>query len=322
MSDALIAPPAPPRWPQRLLDFTLTRIVLGVAFAFGPTVLLQLLLKLGPVQAWLIEALPDTTIRQTLVRLVLIPVIAFGYFLYVHVIEKRHVTELRGPGALTELGFGLILGFLLIGSTIGVLALLGDYRVIGSNPGTVLIAPFVQMALQGMLEEIIFRGILFRILERSLGSWIALLISAAFFGFGHLFNPNATVWSALAILIEAGSLLGCAFLATRRLWLCIGIHVAWNFGEGSIFSVAVSGFQAQGLLQASLSGPDWLTGGTFGVEASVISVCVCLTATAVLLGAAIRRGNYVRPYWTRPMRTFREPLLVRYEAGGQASLAG
>jgi hypothetical protein len=88
-------------------------------------------------------------------------------------------------------------------------------------------------------------------------------------------------------------------MVTRRLWLAIGIHFAWNFTQGGIFGVAVSGIQANGLLQATLSGPELLSGGAFGAEASIIAVIVCLAAGACFMWRASVKGNFVRPFWKR-----------------------
>jgi len=85
---------------------------------------------------------------------------------------------------------------------------------------------------------------------------------------------------------------------TRRLWFCIGIHVAWNFTEGGIFSAAVSAGDTKGLLQAKLTGADWLTGGSFGVEGSIVALAICTGAGILLVAKAARQGDIVRPFWS------------------------
>src|SRR5581483_7760086 len=102
--------------------------------------------------------------------------------------------------------------------------------------------------------------------------------------------------SSAAIALEAGILLAAAYLLTRSLWLPIGLHFGWNFTEGGIFGAAVSGNGAKGLINTSLSGPQLLSGGAFGPEASVAAVGVCLVAAVVMLVLAARRGEW------RPLR--------------------
>ena len=229
--------------------------------------------------------------------LLLTAIVLGAYSGYVRIVEKRAVTELSGPHATRELGAGVLLGALLLSLTVGVLAALGVYQVTGSNGWAAMLATLPGFILAAVLEEVVMRGVVFRILEQWLGSWIALVLSAALFGILHLLNPGTTLLNAASIMLEAGILLAAAFMLTRRLWLCIGIHFAWNFTQGGIFSAAVSGGATNGLLQAKLVGPEWLTGGKFGVEASAVAVVVCASAGVLLLIAAKRRGNVVRPSW-------------------------
>jgi hypothetical protein len=141
------------------------------------------------------------------------------------------------------------------------------------------------------------RGIVFRISEELVGTWGSLAISAGLFGVLHLANPHATLTAAVAIALEAGVLLAAAYLVTRRLWFAIGLHAGWNFTQGGIFGVAVSGFEAKGLLKGSLSGPPWLSGGEFGAEASLIAVAVCVSAALPLLLFAARGGQWRAAPW-------------------------
>jgi hypothetical protein len=89
-------------------------------------------------------------------------------------------------------------------------------------------------------------------------------------------------------------------MVTRRLWLAMGFHMAWNFTQSGVFSGVVSGSDsAPGLIKATIQGPDLLTGGSFGLEASVIACVLCTTTGVLLLRMAIKRGHVVRPPWSR-----------------------
>jgi uncharacterized protein len=270
---------------RRILAFPLVRIVVASAFVVIPFALVS-----TPINHFV----TDKPLRRA-GGLLLAAVALAAYSAYVHVIERRPVTELSRSGAAQELGLGLALGALLFSVTVGILAALGAYQVTGSNGWQNMLAILPSCILAGVLEEVLIRGILFRILERWLGSWIALSMSAVIFGMLHLFNPGATFFSSIAISVEAGVMLAAAFMLTRRLWLCIGIHIAWNFTQGGIFSVAVSGGQSKGLLQSRMIGPDWLTGGTFGAEASVVALVVCAAAGVLLIVAAVKRRNVIAP---------------------------
>ncbi len=250
-------------------------------------------------------AIPRLTRTQdTLLGALLSTLVACGlgiaaYASYVRRIERRPVAELAWPGAGRELGSGAVLGAALFALTIGTLALLGCYSVVGRHDlGTVAI-PLVAAIGTACIEEIVFRGIVFRIVEGALGTWIALAISAAIFGLLHLVNPNATLQGAVAIVFEAGVMLAAAYVLTRRLWLPIGIHAGWNFTQGGIFGVSVSGHPSGGLLDGVLSGPSWLSGGEFGAEASIVAVVLGIALGTTLLVMAWRRGRFIAPYWRR-----------------------
>ena len=223
-----------------------------------------------------------------------------AYRTYVKLVEKRVATELSGTRAVQELSKGLLLGALLLSLTIGVLAALGVYRVTGIQGWVPMLATVPAFILAAVLEEVVMRGVVFRILEQWLGSWIALAISAALFGLLHLLNPGVTLLNAGAVMLEAGIMLAAAYMLTRRLWLCIGIHFAWNFTQGGIFSAAVSGGAIKGLLQSRLTGPAWLTGGAFGVEASVVALVLCVAAGVLLLLASRRQGHVIPSSWATP----------------------
>ncbi len=179
-----------------------------------------------------------------------------------------------------------------------ILIVLGIYRIEGLNSWTFVI-PAVAMALSsGTFEELLFRGVLFRSVEDLAGSWVALVVSSLVFGLVHLFNPAGTLIGALYISIEAGLLLAAAYMLTRRLWLSIGFHMAWNYTQSAIFSGIVSGGVADpGLIRSNIKGPAVLTGGSFGLESSVIAFALCTATGLMLLVMAVRRGRLVPPPW-------------------------
>src|SRR3954452_24707979 len=198
--------------------------------------------------------------------------------------ERRAPDEVAVKGAGAAVGLGVLIGVGLFAAVIVNLVFLGDYRVHGTGSVSGPIGLFGFMAAAAVTEELIFRGILFRIVEGRFGTWFALGVTAALFGLSHLFHPHASLWGAIAIAIEAGAMLAAAYAAPRSLWLPIGLHFGWNYAEGAIFGTEVSGNNTpEGLLHATTSGPTLLSGGVFGPEASVYSVLAGTIVTIVLL---------------------------------------
>ncbi|GAA3201181.1 type II CAAX endopeptidase family protein [Nonomuraea roseoviolacea subsp. carminata] len=208
--------------------------------------------------------------------------------------ERRLTAEVAARGAAGAVARGTLIGVALFAAVILNIALVGGYRIAGQGSLTGAAGLFGFMAAAAVTEELLFRGILFRIVEERTGTWPALALTAVLFGLSHLFNPHADLWGAIAIAVEAGGMLAAAYAATRTLWVPIGVHFGWNFAAAGIFGTEVSGNGAvQGLLHGVTSGPALLTGGAFGPEASAYAVVFGLLLTAVFMWLARRRGNVV-----------------------------
>ncbi|WP_267222356.1 CPBP family intramembrane glutamic endopeptidase [Dyella silvae] len=293
---AFTTPVSAIRWQRWMVFSPIARI----AFFIALTIVLSRLI--GPVVAaagWMDKGASHLT--QSLARLATMPLPGFiSYLVLVKAIERRKLSELA-PRDIPTLGTaGLLLGAVLFSAVVLVLWLAGSYHVTGANPDVDWLPAVLGVGLgAGIFEEIVTRGVLYRIVEEGLGTWWALVISALFFGAAHIFNPGATLWSSLAIAIEAGVLLALLYHVTRSLWACVGLHAAWNVMQGTVYGIPVSGTAAHGWLISNRTGPDWLSGGVFGAEASVVALILCSSVSAVLLIVAIRRGTIISPSWRR-----------------------
>lgn len=218
-----------------------------------------------------------------------------AYRLAVRRIEGREPRELSGEGAVRDFGGGTVVGVGMFTATIATITLLGGYRATGWGSFEAFLAVCGLMCAVAVAEELLFRGVLFRILERSVGTWWALALSSVLFGGLHLVNPNASLWGALAISLQGGLLLGAAYVATRSLWLPIGLHLGWNLAQAGIFGTAVSGSEDAfvGLLVGETVGLTVISGGTFGPEGSVVAVLFCAVVTVYLLRVVRLRGHIV-----------------------------
>lgn len=278
---------------HKILYLPITRILIGIIVCI-------LVMALG--QLSIQKLLEFTTISADLKNLIqgivaALLVLCSYYYLYKYY-EKRQITELSLDGMGKNLSLGIILGAILQSLTILVIYLKGSYAIIAINPIIYLIPPLTMAFTSAIIEEVLLRGIVFRITEQGLGSYIALIISAIIFGALHLANPNSSIVVAIGLAIQAGLLLGAAYIYSRSLWLPIGLHFSWNFMQSAIFGANVSGNKIEKtLITANIEGVEWLTGGQFGPEGSIQATLFCLIATVILLALSHKQGKLIKPYW-------------------------
>jgi uncharacterized protein len=286
------APDARPLW-RRIVDFPLVAMLLGIA-----------VIAVGIVTATftakgLVPDIPNFTFEMKF-DLVCAPLLIILYKLIIRQLGEHRRDDLRLSDSLRPLGIGLLTGLILFSLAVALAAILGIYHVTGEGDLTGLLPALVGPTIFAAIsEEMLFRGVLFRWLEEFGGSWAALLLTSAMFGAVHLANPNASVIAAVGIAFEAGVMLGAAYMLTRSLWLPMGLHAAWNFAQGEIYDIPVSGTPVHGVLVARLTGPPLLTGDGFGLKASLIAIMVATAFGLWLLLLAIRKGELVRPWWVR-----------------------
>eukprot|EP01034_Spumella_vulgaris_P023749 gene23749-30006_t len=164
---------------------------------------------------------------------------------------------------------------------VGALAAAGAFQVVGNNSWTVVFKPLAELVLVAVFEELLFRAMLLRILQNALGTRWALAISSLIFALAHFPNDGVSALG-LVITVAAGVMFGAAYLKTGRLWLAAGLHFAWNFITGTVFSLPVSGGAAKGWIIGRLNGPEWLSGGSYGLEASAVTLLAVLAVTVLL----------------------------------------
>jgi len=285
-------------WRQRLRAVArmLGSLLLGAIAVFGA----MLAFRQGLLP--LIDAAFHPT-AQTLsaIRRVGIPLVALlAYWAYVRWHERREATELRlQPLPLVLGGMG---GAALVGLPITALFALGAYEaVVLRGFSSALLGAAAVIAVAATLEELTYRCLLFRVMERSIGTAWALPIQAGVFALMHLGNVEQGSALDAATMLVSVTLLGLlwagVFVLTRNLWVVAAHHAAWNF------TILLSGVPLSGIedwrglapIESRLAGPDWLTGGMFGPESSLLVIALIAAAVVLLLRRARRRGAFVSP---------------------------
>ncbi|MEI8075911.1 MAG: type II CAAX endopeptidase family protein [Bacteroidota bacterium] len=278
-------------WKQKFINFPLTRIVLGLIVCFISFLLAQQLAS---------KILDLTSLnkdyRNLIKGIIASSAVISAYIYFFEKFEKRNIKEFSVKGIVKSIFIGMLIGSVLQGLTMLVIILYGGFEIVSVNAISNMITPFAVAFSVAIFEEILIRGIIFRIMEEKLGSYISLLTSAIIFGALHLANPNSTIISALCVGMEAGILLGVSYIYSRNLWFPIAIHFAWNFVQSGIFGAITSGNEKNSsLLTSKITGIPIITGGEFGPEGTIQAIAFCFLASFILLQFC--KNKIIKPFW-------------------------
>ncbi|MFJ9894267.1 lysostaphin resistance A-like protein [Streptomyces sp. NPDC091280] len=214
------------------------------------------------------------------------------YWVVMHRVAGRSTPEIARQGAGREAlrGGAVGLGFVLVSALL--ITVFGGYTFswAGNGFSSVVWSAAMVQAGAAVTEELLFRGLALQALEQRWGSRAAIVITGLFFGVAHLAAPGASAWSALAIALEAGVMLGVAFLWRRNIWFVAGLHFVWNTAE-QLLGIPVSGHTPKGLFTVDTHGSALLSGGTFGLEASIVPVLIGVLLTVRMFVLARRNGG-------------------------------
>jgi len=231
------------------------------------------------------------------VVVVIVTVLLISYRRLAIWIERRRTAELPVAPAMRLLGAGTLSGVLCLTAIFAIYAALGMTGSVQYVGGIAVLGSLTVCITASLAEELIMRGVVFRVMEQWLGSGTALAFSSLMFGLIHLLNPTATLLGAVAIAVETGLMLGAAYMLCRNLWLPIGVHFGWNLAESVIYGAHDSGLPLPGLLLIPVHGSELMTGGAFGPEASLPAMVVGTTAAGLFLFYAVRRGQWQPLRW-------------------------
>ena len=228
----------------------------------------------------------------------LLSVMLFGLYAWMLTVAdqvEEHRAAVMGfpiaSGWRRQFGAGCFLGFLLPVVALVPVAIWGDLSVSAHlNPRTLsrLLAVLVVLVFGALAEELMFRGYPFQRLEEAIGPFGAIMVFSVLFGVVHLMNPGASTLGLLNTVL-IGIVLAIAYLRTRALWLPWGLHFGWNATLGLLFGLPVSGLRVFNVVvRSSAKGPNWLTGGSYGLEAGVPGVLAVLVGLIVIWKLPLR----------------------------------
>jgi membrane protease YdiL (CAAX protease family) len=280
---------------QKILDFFITRMIIGAAAIVGSVALTE----------WAGRALLDKTqlsddLKSVIISIADAAVALLVYKLLFSFYEKRRIKELSAATYIRNKLLGFFSGFILQSLFILVIYLWGSYSILHVNPVSFLLPGFAAAIAAGFVGEIILRGVLFRLMEEKLGTIIALLFSFLLFIVMHSGVKGATVLSVLSTAMQAGILISSVYVYTRSLWAPIFFHFAWDFAEPGIYGGINPGITIEKTLFTSkITGPQLLTGAQFGPGNSIQSLILCLITGLLFLWLAKRKNNFIKPFWKK-----------------------
>ncbi|HEO1172102.1 TPA: CPBP family intramembrane metalloprotease [Streptococcus agalactiae] len=218
---------------------------------------------------------------------------AFLLLIWVKFVEKRPFSELgfstKFKRTLWSLIKGWSIGFILFSISVITAYILGglDFHSYDVSKATIFyvvtLLPF--WLIQSGTEELLTRGWLLPLINHRFHLAVAIGVSSTLFGILHLVNAHVTFLSIVSIICS-GVLMSLYMIKSGNIWSVAALHGAWNFSQGNLYGIAVSGQKAgASLLHFTVkeNAPDWISGGAFGIEGSLISIFVLLAAIIYVL---------------------------------------
>ncbi len=287
-------------------QWAITRLMCYVASIAAAAIVATILTRL------LVPPAPSPWHDLVWIKNLLLPVGLFAlYALLVRVMEHRTAKEIDIRQGLPTLLPGFLIGSGVIALCLLLLLGLGMAQITEGTGLKGLAGELLTPLVTAMGEELLFRAIIFGIVEEVFGSIIALFVSAVLFGLAHAANPGATPFTITALSIEMGAMLALAYILTRNIWFPVAIHAAWNLTEAFVFGTYNSGVRdPHTFFRTNLSGTDMFTGGTFGPEGSALTLLLSIAVSTVLYLLIRRRHNW-QPVRFQPRRSKPMPAVSR-----------
>jgi len=276
----------------RLFNFPLIRVFVILIFfapimAFNSAVVYQVIENLQePIASYV-----------NMLRIVItIPLFILSYKYYCKIFERREAVEVSFDSALKQWGLGALVATLMVIVFVIMIAAVGEFQIIEYRSLELLLTNFLNFSVGSLMQDMVLLCIIYRLIEELAGSWISLIISLLLFAGVHGLNENESLVSIIMLMFSSLILIA-PFILTRRLWLSWGFHAGWNFMQAGVFGMANSGIKFDGWIIAEINAPEWVSGGTVGLEATYHSAGIDFIIGVFILVMAAKAGKLVAPKW-------------------------
>ena len=266
----------------------LIKIVVGITACLGS----MLLIKTCIAQPLLYKLFDNKMLADSIKNGISFSVLLISYRFFSKYYEHRIPVELSVKNLPQFMLGGFTLGFFAISLSIFILYLLGSYKIITLSTTHYTLQLFTLLLTAALVEDLLIRGLIIRVLENWLGTYITLII-AMLFETLHIFNPNATLFSAIFDLAW-GFTMAMLFIYSRRIWLPFFFHVGWNFSQ-PFYGSNLTGIDNMGtIIQSEFSGPEILTGGKVGIEGSIFTLIFLIAIGLTVFYFAKKEGKIIK----------------------------
>ena len=272
----------------KILNFPITKIILGIVVPFSLFVVIQNLV----LKPFFYSFIQDKNIANPIIHCISLIVLLATYYYLFRFYDKRIITELSLQYLLKEMFGGFIFGFSTISLAIFILYLLGYYQVISISIDHYSIQFFTVLMFAALVEELFHRGLIIRECENWLGTNLTLVI-AMLVEMQHILNPNSNLFSLFFYLIW-GFTMAMMFVYTKRIWLPFFFHLGWNFSQPFYGSNLTGTNEMGSIIQSKFTGPDLLTGSAVGIEGSIFTASFLLLIGITFYYLAKREGKIVK----------------------------
>ena len=278
------------RYVKMFFRFPPVKAIAGYVFCLGLLAIAQRLV-LKPVIYMFID---DVEIADTLRIFLSILWLLVCYRYFVKYFERREAVELHFVNWKREIAGGFALGFCCISLSILILCVLGNYQFIDISIAGYSTKPFVVLLLAALIEDLLNRGLILRILEQWLGSYPALALTVSI-EMLHFQNDHVEFGVVgLCLFLFWGFNQGIMYIYTKRIWLPFAFHVGWNFAQ-PFYGSNLTGLVDMGkIIDARFVGNELITGGAVGIEGSVFTIIILFVMSISFLYLSIKEGKIVK----------------------------
>jgi membrane protease YdiL (CAAX protease family) len=277
----------------RILNFPVVQIIIAIILVNVSTFILR------SITQFILSSLSinNDIVASVIIFLVRVFTVYFAYLLFVKFFEKRKAQEISITSkSIKEFLYGALFGLIGIFIIMALMWITGNFTITGVNSSATLFQSFIYQSFFAFLQTIVYFAIIFRILEKWIGSWSAIAITSIIFGFKHLLFPGYTLWSVIAQSIEGGILFCAIYILFRNIWLIFGFIVVWDFIEAGFilrFGDMIP------LFNSKFPGSNLITGMPVGPEASLLTFFIFTSIGIYLLTIVYKKGNFILPFWKR-----------------------